>query len=262
MLSAADIRNVKFTKSMSGYKQEEVEILLDKIEADYAQFDRVCKDYQAKIDSLNKEIEGYKVSQNSLQNVLLSAQKLADQIIDEAKVKSEEIISKAESNISLITAREKELSTTFELKAQDRKNKLQEELNQMIINAQHKAESIIAAAEDSTARQQVLFDKLKMEVAAFKAAIQAKYKEHLSVLQTLPDSVPMDPKHITELVSNIIDKAPDPAEFIKPISDDTSHSDSVITDNSAPEVPDNTSSSGFEVKLTEEPPEHEPEIDY
>ena len=47
MLSAAEIRNVKFTKSKSGYKQEEVDVLLDKIEADYAQFDRAIKEYRA-----------------------------------------------------------------------------------------------------------------------------------------------------------------------------------------------------------------------
>ena len=44
MLSAAEIRNVKFTKAMGGYKQEEVDVLLDRVEADYAQFDRSVKD--------------------------------------------------------------------------------------------------------------------------------------------------------------------------------------------------------------------------
>ena len=49
MLSAAEIRNVKFTKAMGGYKQEEVDVLLDRIETDYNQFDRVIKEYKAKI---------------------------------------------------------------------------------------------------------------------------------------------------------------------------------------------------------------------
>lgn len=88
MLSVAEIRNVKFTKAMGGYKQEEVDVLLDRIEADYTQFERAFKEYKAKIDSMNKEIETLKSSQNSIQNVLLSAQKLADQIVDEAKQKS------------------------------------------------------------------------------------------------------------------------------------------------------------------------------
>ena len=90
MLSAAEIRNVKFTKAMGGYKQEEVDVLLDRIEADYNQFDRTLKECRLKIDTMNKEMENLKNSQNSIQNVLISAQKLADQIVEEAKQKSED----------------------------------------------------------------------------------------------------------------------------------------------------------------------------
>ena len=214
MLSAAEIRNVKFTKSMSGYKQEEVDVLLDKIEADYAQFDRAVKEYRAKIEAMNKEIESLKSSQNSIQNVLVSAQKLADQIVDEAKQKSEQIVKNAETSIEVITAREKELAAAFELKAKERKESLEKELADMVKTAQIKADSMKAAAEDSVARQQLLYDKLKMEMSAFKAAVSAKYKEHLELLKALPDTVPMDPKHIAEVVSAAVDKAPKPESFI------------------------------------------------
>ena len=215
MLSAAEIRNVKFTKSMGGYKQEEVDVLLDRIEADYAQFDRAVKEYRAKIEAMNKEIESLKSSQNSIQNVLVSAQKLADQIVDEAKQKSEQIVKNAETNLEVITAREKELATAFELKAQERKAKLEKELADMVKTAQIKADSIKAATEDSVARQQLLYDKLKMEMSAFKAAVSAKYKEHLEMLKALPDVAPMDPKRIAEVVSAAVDKAPTPESFIK-----------------------------------------------
>ncbi len=215
MLSAAEIRNVKFAKSMSGYKQEEVDILLDKVEADYAQYDRTVKEFQAKVEALEKEIADLKEAQTSIQNVLLSAQKLADKIVGEAKEKSEEIVRNAEANITVITAREKELSTAFELKAQERKSELEKELAEMVKNAKLKADSMTAAAEDSVERQQILFDKLKMEIAAFKAGVSAKYKEHLEILSSIPDSVPSDPKRIAEIVSSAVDKTPDPIEYVK-----------------------------------------------
>lgn len=214
MLSAGEIRNVKFAKSMGGYKQEEVDILLDKIEADYVQYERTIKDFQTKTESLQKEIDELKSSQGSIQSVLVSAQRLADQIVNEAKEKSEEIIRNAEANISIITAREKELSTTFERKAQERKATLEKELADMIRTAQTKADAIKAASDDSVARQQLLFEKIKLEVAAFKAALNSKYKEHLELLNTLPDSVPMDPKQMAQAVSVAVDKAPEPDSFI------------------------------------------------
>lgn len=214
MLSASEIRNAKFAKTMGGYKQEEVDILLDKVEADYVQYERIINDFQAKNEELNKQIEELKNSQNSIQNVLLSAQRLADQIVGEAKEKSEEIVRNAEASISVITAKEKELSATFERKAQERKVALEKELSDMVKTAQIKADSIKAASDDCIARQQLLFDKLKMEVAAFKASVTAKYKEHLELLSSIPDSVPMSPKEMAEAVSASVDKAPSPDKFI------------------------------------------------
>lgn len=255
MLSAAEIRNVKFTKSMSGYKQEEVDVLLDKIEADYAQFDRAIKEYRTKIEAMNQEMESLKSSQNSIQNVLLSAQKLADQIVDEAKQKSEEIVKNAETNIELITAREKELASAFELKAKERKETLEKELADMVKTAQIKADGMKAAAEDSVARQQLLYDKLKMEISAFKAAVSAKYKEHLEMLKALPDTVPMDPKHIAEVVSAAVDKAPKPESFISaPSAAEPAQNNITQPDSSTQEV---TSSKGFMV--TDEMPDEETE---
>lgn len=215
MLSVAEIRNVKFTKAMGGYKQEEVDVLLDRVEADYLQFERVIKDYKAKLEEAAKEAEVLKSSQNSIQSVLLSAQKLADQIVDEAKQKSEEIINNAQTNIEIITAREKELASAFELKAQERKASLQKELDEMLNTAKLKADGMTAAAADSVARQQLLYDKLKMEMSAFKAALTSKYKEHLEMLRALPETAPMDPKRMAEVVSAAVDKVPAPESYLK-----------------------------------------------
>lgn len=214
MLSSADIKNITFSKSMGGFKPEEVDIFLDRVEADYLHFEQMLSQYQSKVEDLESQIENYKNSQNSIQNVLLSAQKLADQIVNEAKEKSEEIIRNAESNISVITAQEKELATAFEIKAVERKSALEKELESMIEKANMKAASITAAAQDSVDRQQVLFDKLKLEIAAFKSAITAKYKEHLGILQDIPDTVEMDPKQMAEVISAKIDNLPNPDDFI------------------------------------------------
>ncbi len=214
MLTALDIKNITFSKSMGGFKPEEVDVFLDTVEADYVQFDKIIKDFQAKVESLEREIEDYKNAQNTIQNVLLSAQKLADQIVDEAKEKSQEIVRNAEANISVISAQEKELATAFEFKANERKEALQKELDAMVEKAQLKAKSITDAAKDSVERQQVLFDKLRIEIAAFKSAITGKYKEHLSILQDIPDTVQMDPKEMAEIISAKIDNLPDPNSFI------------------------------------------------
>lgn len=206
MLTAEDIRNITFTKAMAGFKPEEVDVFLDKVEADYVQFERTIREYQEKQESLIKEIEGYKNSQNSIQNVLLSAQRLADQIISEAKEKSAEIVNDAESNISVIKTQEKELVNNFEIKAQERKSDLEKELNLMIKEAEAKCDVITKAAEAAVAKKQALFDQIKLEVANFKEDITSKYKEHLAILQSIPDGAVLDVKEAVNIAAVEFDK--------------------------------------------------------
>ena len=200
MLTVAEIRDVKFGRAMGGYKTEDVDVLLDKVEADYAAFERMIKEYELKIETLNSEIEGFKSSQSSIQNVLVSAQSLADKIVKEAKEKSEQIITQAQNSIEAITVHEKELSAAFEIKAQEQKSALDKELKAMIEDAQKKAEIITAGAEEQVKKQQMLFDKLKLEIASFKSGITAKYKEHIELIAKIPDTVPEDPKYIADVL--------------------------------------------------------------
>ena len=206
MLSVEEIRNIEFSRSVRGYKTEDVDVFLDKVEADYAAFERMIKDYELKVETLNSEIESYKNSQSSIQNVLVSAQSLADRIVKEATEKSENIIKQAENNIKTITAHEKELSNAFELKAQEQKSMLEKELAQMVSDAQKKADLITAAAEERVNHQQMLFDRLKLEIAAFKTSLSNSYKDHIEMLSKLPDSVPADPKYISEVMTASYDK--------------------------------------------------------
>ena len=195
MYTAEDIKNVKFSTAFKGYKQEEIDAFLDTIEADYVQYERVVNDLKAKIAE-------YEATQSTVNNVLMNAQKLADQIVADAKEQSEQIIRRAEENISDITVKEKELSAAFEQKAAERKEATQAELDEMINNAQLKAKSIDAAAVDSVNKQQEIFNKLKSEVALFKAEITSKYKEHLTLLQSIPDFPEFDPKKSAENAKN------------------------------------------------------------
>lgn len=214
MLSSSDIRGMTFSKSLNGYRQDEVDVLLDKVEADYEQNERTIRAMQDEIERLKGEIENYKSSQNSIQSVLLHAQKLADQMIAEAREKSAAIVNEAQNSVDRFAAKEKELSIAFEEKAGQRKASVEKEIEQTLRDAQLRKTAIEDAANDSVARQQLLFDKIKLEISAFKADVTRRYKEHLEILQKLPDEVPMDPKRITEAVSAVIDRLPEPESFI------------------------------------------------
>lgn len=253
MLSANEIRNVRFSKAMGGYKQEEVDILLDKVEADYEQFERTLREMNSKINELKGELEDCKNSQGNIQNVLVSAQKFADQIVEEAKTKSAEIIASAQDSIEKITAQEKELTSAFDKKAGERKDALQNDIEKIIKNAEQKQAAVETATQDCIDRQQLLFNKMKIEIAAFKAEITAKYKEHLELLSALPDTVPTDPSEIAEAVSLSFDKMPTVQEYVENPEDFTlsDNQDEAVAEEPAEKLVEAVSGTGFVINSEE-----------
>lgn len=215
MLSAKEIRNVRFGTAVGGYKKEEVDVLLDKVEADYEQFERTLREMNGRINDLKAELEDYKNSHGNIQNVLISAQKFADQLVEDAKTKSDEIISSAHASIEKITAQEKELTTAFDKKAGERKMALQNDIEKIVASAQEKQAAVETATQDCIDRQQLLFNKMKVEIAAFKAEITNKYKEHLELLASLPDSVPNDPSEIAAAVAFQYDHIPSIEQYVE-----------------------------------------------
>lgn len=209
MYNANDIRNVRFSKQMNGYKQEEVDIFLDSVEQDYQQFDSKFAELNAQILTLKKENDDLKISQSGLQNVLVSAQKLADQIVEEAKKSAEEIIVEAKVRAGEITKTVEEQAAADKLIAEQNKQRAAAEYAEIMKKTADKSQEMISAAHDSVARQQLLFDKLKLDIVNFKSQIMAIYKEHIDSLSKLPDEVPFDSARAAEAAAFAFDSKPD-----------------------------------------------------
>ena len=73
---------------------------------------------------------------------------------------------------------------------------------------------MILAAKDSVAREQILFDGIKAEVANFKKTIKTAYKEHLESLSTLPDEVPVNPENASISIEEIVNSEPRLERFV------------------------------------------------
>ena len=214
MLRAKDIEEFEFSKSKNGYDREEVDELLDRVAEDYTQFETLVKSFESKIESLNNKINESKTDANSINTVLISAQKLADSIVADAKAQAEEITTSANNEAEQIKIRTKKALEEIDAEITKQKLKAQAEVDEILEAAARKSEGMILAAKDSVAREQILFDSIKAEVANFKKTIKTAYKEHLESLSALPDEVPVNPENAAIGIEEIVNSEPRLERFV------------------------------------------------
>ena len=209
------IRSVKFDYAMRGYKVADVEMFLDEVAED---FDKIIAQNRALSERLSALMKGQdketpveaekpvqqapetpKVNNSGsidqVQSILVSAQRFSDQIINEANEKAASILFEANTKAKEIDEKVATVMDAFEKDVAERKAKADSEISKMLSDAAIKAEGIITAAHDSVARQQLLFDKIKVEASEFKKQLFDNHKQQLEVLQKIPDCVPYDPEH-------------------------------------------------------------------
>ena len=215
MISSNDVRDVRFSKAVGGYKQEEVDNFLDAVEVDLRQYEAYVKELEEKLSAATSEVEGYKNSQASLQNVLISAQQLADNIVNEAKNKAQQILADAKAAADTATSEAKNMLVNFDEKLGERKDAAQKEIEEILAAGEAKKVAIETATADAVKREQALFDKIRLEIGAFKNELMDSYKKHLEIISKLPDCVAMDAESAAAAVALEFDKIPDVSKFVK-----------------------------------------------
>ncbi len=226
------IRSVKFDRSMSGYKVADVDMFLDEVAED---MDKLVAQNRALSEKLNQLMQGHTteapvqpaepiktaptVVDNSetvenVHSILVTAQRFSDQIVNEANEKAAAILDEANTKAREIDTKVATVLTAFEKDIAERKANADAEITKMLSDAAVKSEGIITAAHDSVARQQMLFDKLKVEVADFKKRLYDNHKQQLEILQKFPDAVPYDPEHAAKALAFAVDAEPDFRSFM------------------------------------------------
>lgn len=147
MLKPEDIANVSFRRAnLGGYRPEDVDAFIDQVQLTIDQMQKDKAELAQKLELLAQKVEEYRSDEESIRTTLLSAQKLADASVREAKHKSEVIIK----------------------------------------DATVKAEKIVAKAQRDIVEQQKTMENLQKEVVNFRSRLLAIYKEHLTLIDALP----------------------------------------------------------------------------
>ena len=96
MLTPQDVRSVQFEKNLRGYRTEEVDRFLDKVEEQLTQSENEAEalrkqiaDLTAENQKLRQEMKDYEADGDMLKSALINAQRMGENVIREANQKAE-----------------------------------------------------------------------------------------------------------------------------------------------------------------------------
>ena len=94
MLTQQDVRAAQFEKNIRGYRTEEVDRFLDKVEEQLKQDEDQAEELRRQIaeltaenQRLHKEMESYEADGDMLKSALINAQRMGENVIREANQK-------------------------------------------------------------------------------------------------------------------------------------------------------------------------------
>lgn len=148
MLTAKDIREVKFNRSMGGYKTVEVDEFLDRCADVVEELTNQNNENARKMQVLAETIVDYRNQEDSIRSALISAQRMSESVISDARKQADDILEAAKKE----------------------------------------AEAMHTKALEETAAEQEELRRVRQEVADFKAKLLSIYREHLTMIGVLEDA--------------------------------------------------------------------------
>lgn len=208
MISANDLRNVALAKEAEGYSCEAVDSVISQAADTIEAYANENKELYRKMEILAGKIEEYRNEEDSIKTALITAQKMADKIEQEAKDKAESLISESEAKAKATTeeaelSAEKAVSEARDYAAGLIKTKT-EEADGIIADAEKKAndainsskivaqdilaqakgisKDLISSSKEEKEAYELLNTALRRDAGEFIEKLKALYTEQLDAL--------------------------------------------------------------------------------
>lgn len=194
MLTPDKIREKSFqTTGRGSYRAEDVDSFLNEVSASYEQMFKENGDLIKKISILAKKVEEYRADEESLKLALLNAQKLADRIVAEAKENAGKDTADAKAEAEKLRADAKADADEAEAKAKRESNAIIEsakaEAEKIVAEANRQSNEILGNINRKVTHETLVYDMVKKEASEFKSKLVAMYKEHINLINQLPEIV-------------------------------------------------------------------------
>ncbi len=218
MKTPEQIRDMEFQKSpMGGYKQSDVELFLEEVASQIEILMKQKAEAERKLQELSKNAPEAALSTASIQSVLVNAQKVAEQVIEEAKVTAQGIVSDASLKLTEADIKSREIIADAESKAVLLGETAETEAAKIIAAAVAESQTIVAEAKESVELEQKLYDRMKIEISDFRKKAAAQCGALIELINQLPSEIPFNLERSKTVLS--VDFS-DPAELLKAAVDE------------------------------------------
>ena len=147
MLTAEQVKSITFASGFNGYKEAEVDRFLDECAETIENLTLANEDMKRKMKVLADKLVEYRREENNIHSALMNAQRMGDSVIREANQKASLILDDAKA----------------------------------------KAEKILEKTQSQIEAKKQELIQTEKEVALFKDRLMALYREHLEMIQALPE---------------------------------------------------------------------------
>ena len=147
MVTAKDIDTKRFEQAKPGYRPDEVDDFLRDVSASFKKLERDKEEIEQKMNVLVEAVKKYKQEEEDLKNAMIMAQKQSREVVAEAHHKAEQII--AEANI--------------------------------------KSDEIVSSTGARLKNNQAALESLKKEVSDFRTNLLNLYRDHLNLINNIPE---------------------------------------------------------------------------
>ncbi len=191
MLTPQEVSSHAFTKAvMGGYNMAMVDEFLDEVTDDYTALYKENAALKAKMKVLVEKVEEYRATEDSMRTIVLTSQRMADTIVQEAEAKRDEILSQAEA-----TTRDKLEEYRRDVAAcEERLRQGRQELQQFI-----------AASRELCAKELQFLEhlpELALDVADEQTAAAVEIQEQVNAALAAQELPREEPQPVAEPVSS------------------------------------------------------------
>lgn len=183
MLTPDAVKSKQFQATGRGaYRADDVDGFFAEVSASYEQMFKENGELIKKISLLANKVEKYKDEEDSLRKALISAQTLADKIVKDAKDSIAGTLENANEDADKIRA-------AAEDEAKEIVAKAKAEADAVLVQSKKDADEILGAVNRKVMKESLEFEMLQKKAAEFRAHLLGLYKEHLNLINAIPEYV-------------------------------------------------------------------------